>query len=362
MSDSISTTATLDNLLQTYYVRKALPRLIPKAVLYYYGDKQPLPKGNGKTVRFNQWVNLAKVSCELTEGEGNSLAATSSKKIEATVKQYGRGVYDSDFVIDTASLDVVQGTIDNLTDCAALSVDAVVQLGIFKNNLVQNDGTHILSAWQSAVVSAYHPGTNTTNSNKAWGFPVIYAGQGSVTKLSSIGDTTSARMCLHAIRKAVKALREKNALEFADGRFKGVMNSDAASDLGTDPQFKQWYQYTTPAPMEMGVAPSNSGSEGAMGSPRSYFQAEGVTFYVSNNLPSYRSTTSANLSFIWGQGAYGCVNINNPSDKGFEIIIKRPNIYATNDPFNVKTTLAFKFAMVGVAKNVSSGRILISRT
>ena len=360
MADAFNTTSTLDNLLQTYFVRKALPRLVPKAILYYFADKTPLPKGNGKTVRFNGWTNFAVVSTTLAEGEGNSLAQVSSRKIECTVAQYGRGTVDSDFVELTSTLDVVQGTVNNLTDSAALSVDKVVQMAIFKDNLVQNQDANILSSWTSAVVSAFHAGSNTTYSNKSWGFPVIFAGQGSVTKLSSIGATTSGKMCLHAIRKATAALRTQNALEFSDGRFKGVMNSEDAQKLGEDPSFKQWYQYTTPAPMEMGVAPGNSGVQGAMGAPRSYFQVEGVSFYVSNNLPKHRETTSANLSFIWGQGAYGCVNLGNSSDKGFEIIIKRPNQYATNDPFNVKATLAYKFNMAQTALNVSSGRILIT--
>lgn len=349
MADVMSTTTTLNNLLATYFVRKALPRLVQKSVLYQFSDKQPLPKGEGKTVQFNAWSNMAAASAVISEGNSPSLAAISSRKVTCTLAQYGRGVKLTDLVTYTASLDCYQGAIDVLSDCAAHTVENAIQLALFKSTIGTNTGTSaILSSWMSCTASGFHAGSNASLSTLAWGFPVVFGT--TATTLSAVSKTApsvSARMSLYAIRKAVKQLRGKSAMEFADGYYKMVSNSDAIQDLYADPDFKQWYQYTTPEPME-----TAAGSKYEM-------KVEGCKVYQSNYMPKYRVTAhSCDVSFIFGQGAYGSVNIT--GGKGFEIIVKRPNDSDTSNPFNLFGTVAFKVTMAAAALNVSSGRTLIT--
>lgn len=348
MADTLSNIAILDNLVATYFVRKALPRLVARAVLYEYGVKEPLPKGGGNIVRWNAWSNFDAVSTTLTEGTNPSLAGLSSRKVQATIAQYGRGVKTTDLVEYTSSLDLVQGVIDNLGDSAGISVDKVIQLAIFKNTLAQNEGTKILSVWMSAVASAFHAGSNGTYSTKAWGYPVVF-GMGTANRLSAVDKTApsvSARLSLYSIKKTVKKLRSFNAMEFADGFFKLVTNSDAIADLRTDPDFKNWLQNTTSTPMQKGDAT---------------VPVEGCRIIQSNILPKYRATGhSADVSFIFGQGAYGVVEIGAGKGKGFQIITKRPGPNDTSNPLDMFSTISYKFSMVAAALNVSSGRVLIT--
>ncbi len=347
MADTLSNTSILDNLLPVYFSRKALPRLIPKVTLYQFAEKTPLPKGEGKQVTWNGWSNFAAVSASLTEGTNPSMAGLSSRKVTATIAQYGRGAKTTDLIEYTASLDVIQGTVDNLTDSAAISVDKVIQLGLLKSTLAGNANGTILSAWMSAVVSAFHGGTNTAQSNLTWQFPVVMGT--TATRLSAVNKaapSVSARMSLYAIKKTVNQLRDNNAMEYPDGYFKCVMNTKSMADLRTDPDFKAWFQSLDNESVKKGIVA----------------QIEGCQIYTSNNLPKYRVTAhSCNVSFVFGQGAYGVVDIAS-GGRGFEIIIKRPGQNSTDNPLNMFATLSYKFTMVAKALNVSAGRTLFTHS
>ena len=347
MADTLSTTSTLDNLLPVYFEKRALPRLVAKSVLYQNADKTPLPKGNGKQVQWNAWSNFSPISASLSEGTNPSLAAVSSRKVTATIAQYGRGVKTSDLIEYTSSLDVINGVVDNLSDSAGLSMDKAVQLAIFRATLAKNTANVILSAWMSCIASGFHAGSNAaaTDGTNTWGFPVVFGT--TATRLSAVSKTApsvSARLSLYSIKKCVKQLRAANAMEFADGYFKLVTNTDAIADLRTDPDFKNWLQYTQSAPMEKGDAVQ---------------PIEGCRIMQSNNLPKYRATAhNVDVTFIFGQGAYGVVDIS--SGKGFEIIIMRPGGNDTSNPLKMYATLSYKFTMAAAALNVSCGRILFT--
>lgn len=357
MADTYSTTSTLDNLLPTYFERVGLARAVPKAILYAFADKTNLPKGSGKTVRWNAWSNFAPISATYTEGAVTPVLSQSlsSRKVEATLVQAMRGVKDTDLIDYTSSLDVLQGTVENLGDSAGRSVDYIIQMKIFKNYLAQNRGTRILSSWMSvATASAFHPGSNNIIASYAWGFPVVWGT--TAAYLSSVGKTapsTSALFGPYAIRKAVKQLRWKNASEFADGTFKAITNTNAIQDMLSNDEFRQWYKYTTPRPMEQGVGPGQG--------PQEIATVEGCKIYASNNMPWYRATGhSCDLTFIFGQGAYGVTSIGAGNGKGFSIIIKRPGPQDTSNPMDLYGTISYKITMAAAALNVSSGRILIT--
>jgi N4-gp56 family major capsid protein len=337
-----NTTATLDNLLSTYFVRRALPRLLPRAVLYGFADKTPLPKGEGKTVVWNAWTNFNPVSVSLTEGANPVMSGVSSRKVTATIAQYGRGVQSSDLIEYTSSLDVINGIVDNLADSAGLSLDKVVQTCVFKSTLVANTDARFLSACLSATTSAFRSGSGVLQ----FGFPVVFGT--TAARLSAVSKTApsvSARMSMYSIKKVVKDLRSKNAMEFADGYFKMVATTDAIADLRTDPDYKAWFQYNTSKPA----------TDGQIVDP-----IEGCRVYASNNLPKHRATGhNIDASFIFGQGAYGVVDIGG-GGKGFEIIIKRPGPGDTSNPANMFGTITYKFAMACAVLNLSAGRILFT--
>lgn len=348
MATSI-TTGSLNNLYTTLLVRKAVPRLVAGVALYEFAKKEPLPAGGGVTVRWNAWINFLPCSTTLSEGAANTLSSISSRKVEATIAQYGRGIQESDLIVSQSTLPMIQDIVDNLTDSARTSVDKVIQLGIFKKDgLAYNTDANILSNWCSSRYSAFYGlalAAEESASIATWQFPVVLGS--SATKLSLFANTSvSGVASMYAIRKAVKALKLQNAIPFADGKFKLVASSSFLYDLKKDVSFQAWY--------------SNAGkTEVSEKGLISHGVIEECTLYESNNLPKHRETTSADLSFVFGQNAYGCTSIGPAS--GYEIIIKEPNSYDTSNPFNQWTTIAYKISMAAAALNPSAGRILITK-
>ena len=75
--------------MKTFYDKTLLMDAKPKLVHMQFGQKRPIPKGNGKTIEFRKFSALPKATTPLTEGvtpEGYNLNGTA---ITATVKQSG---------------------------------------------------------------------------------------------------------------------------------------------------------------------------------------------------------------------------------------------------------------------------------
>ena len=98
--------------MKTFYDKTLLMDAKPKLVHMQFGQKRPIPKGNGKTIEFRKFSSLPKATTPLTEGvtpEGSNLNVTA---ITATVNQYGDYICQSD-VLELTAIDntiVVGGT------------------------------------------------------------------------------------------------------------------------------------------------------------------------------------------------------------------------------------------------------------
>jgi N4-gp56 family major capsid protein len=90
MGDARTGTDTNDNLLSTYFFRKLIKVLHEKVWFYQLATKFPLPKAEGSGVVFNGWRRLAAASSILGEGSANATVNLSSRKVTATVVQYGQ--------------------------------------------------------------------------------------------------------------------------------------------------------------------------------------------------------------------------------------------------------------------------------
>ena len=83
------TTATARTKIEDYYDRVALTKALPLLVFRKFGQKRPIPKNQGKIIRFTRWGRLAAATTALTEGvtpTGNTMTYTD---ITATLAQYG---------------------------------------------------------------------------------------------------------------------------------------------------------------------------------------------------------------------------------------------------------------------------------
>ena len=342
MADSNSTTATNDNLMQSWFSKKMIARLEPQVKLVEFAQKDELPLRTGTTATWNGWRSIAAASSTLAEGVNNHLVALSSRRVTATIAGYGRGNKLTDLFQMTAIFDAVNGSMDVLSDSAAKTVERICQLGIFKNDILRNQTSAVLSALMSSLASAMCGVTGTNNnSNKLFQFPAVFGtSTGRLSAVSKTAPSVSARLSVFALRKAVDQLRAQNARPMADGLFVGYAHPKALTTLRTDPSWKDWNVYTNS---------KETMYKGETG------MVEGVRFVSSTECPRYAVTAhSVNMTFVFGQQAYGLTTLNG----NVEMIIGRgPD---KTDPFNLFTTVAYKVYAAAACLNPSAGRIIFS--
>src|SRR3990167_963411 len=351
MPDRQTSTVTGDNLLMSYFTRRLLKVLDENVWFYQLCTKYPLPEGSGTAITFNGWRRLAAASSTLAEQSANAAVALSSRNVNVSIASYGRSIKVSDLLEKTSIAPPVQGAVERLQQAAALTLDNVIQLRVFKNVLSQVgiDGSRstILSAYMSSIASAFCANTGTMNVSNQFGFPAVFAT--SAARLSAVSSTApsiSARFGPIGIRKAVDRLRQFNAEPFADGYYVGVAHSKAISTGLGNADLKQWY-------LNWEGGPQQSMFKGTVTSP-----LHGVRFLVSTNVPRYAvAAHSVNLTAILSNEAVGCTELGG---RGAEMIVKRPGPGDTSNPYDLFSTISFKLRATAAVLNPSAGVVLFS--
>lgn len=344
MADSNSTTATNNNMMQSWFSKKMLVRLEPQVKLAEFAQRDELPLRTGTTATWNGWRTLGAASTTLAEGVINSLVALSSRRVTATIAGYGRGYKLTDLFQMTAIFDTVNGAMDVLSDSAAKTVERICQTGIYKSSYANNlSTTGILSALMSSLASAMCGITGTNNnSNSLFQFPAVFGT--SAGRLSGVNKATggglSSQVSVNALRRVIQKLRLQNARPMADGLFVGYTHPNALHALRRDPTWVNWNQYqNSKETMYRGEAG----------------QIEGIRFVTSTEAPRYAvAAHSVNMVFVFGQQAYGLTTLNGQVEM---LIARGPD---KGDPFNQFTDVAYKVYGVGACLNPSAGRILFA--
>lgn len=343
MADTNTTSTSLNNLLLSWFSRKIIATLVPKTPLIEFAQRDELPLRSGIQVTFNGWNRITGASSALSEGTANSLIALSSRKVNATIAGYGRGVKLTDLSTMTTIFDAVNGAMERLADSAAETVEQMCQMGIYKNSISANQlPTKLLSATMSSPASSFCSVTGTSNNtNLQFQFPVVFGA--STTRLSAVSATAptfSAMLSVFSVRKTVTVLRGRFAKPFADGYFVGYAHPNALHTLMKDTTWKDWNQYQnskeTMYKGEVGMA------------------VNGVRFVQSALAPRYAvAAHSVNAVFIFGQQAFGFTSL----DGNVKMIVARgPD---KNDPFDQFVDVTYKVYGVAVCLNPSAGRILL---
>jgi N4-gp56 family major capsid protein len=350
MADTLSTSTSLNNLLPIYLEKRMIGRLVPTERFYQFGKLHDLPMNMGVQMTFNGWTNLAAPSVTLSEGVANSLAALSSRKVNVSISQYGRGVKVTDLAAITTITDVVRDAVDILSTSAALAMDNVCQLAIFRN-ILSNTGTNanaktILSAMMSSVASSFcaNTGTQTGGTAAQFGFPAVFGTTASrLSATSSTAPTASARASVYSVRKARNRLSRLDAIPWADGYFVAVAHPNMLDTLGRDNNWQTWNQYTKEGQQTM-----YKGERG---------RVEQVRFVGSTNAPRYAvAAHSVNITAILGQEAFGVTRL----DGGIKMLVKNPGPHSTDNPFDSYSTVAYKLNAVAAVLNPSAAAILFT--
>ena len=286
-----NTTTTLPVQSVTFYNRTLLARLLPNLEYAKYGQKRPIPKGEGSKVNFRRFNSFPAATTPLTEGVTPDGRALSIATVEATVAQYG------DYVEVSDKLDVV-GIDPVLTEAAEVLGE---QGGLTVDTIVRN------------VVCA---GTNVQYANGK-------ASRGAITATDVLNSKEVA--------KAVRTLRRNNAKPIDGKHFVGIIDPDGAFDIMQDPLWQDVSKYANDAKGIM---------DGEIG------RLLGVRFVETTNAPTIDGTVKIHQSMIIGKGAYGVVDIENGVKP--EMIIKARGSAGTSDPLDQRATAGWKTMFTAV--------------
>ena len=193
-----------------FYDRQLLESAKTRFVHAEFGQKRPIPRGNGKYVNFRRWNLFDPQSAMrgLVEGVTPSGQTLSQSDVEAEVKQYGAYVEVSDLLDLTA-------------------YDAVI-----------NDSAELLGEQLGTVVEW------VTRDAMCAGTNVQYAGG----KTSRSALTSSDRLTTDEVRKAVRTLKKNKARQFSeDGRkphYICICSPEATYDLQSDEMWKNVSAYS----------------------------------------------------------------------------------------------------------------------
>ena len=201
----------LSQQMKTYYSDYLVDMAEPKLVHDQFGQKCPIPKGNGKTIEFRKYDPLPKMTTPLAEGVTPTGQKLDMGVVTAEVKQYGGFIELSDILMLTA----------------------------IDNNLVQ--ATKLLGGQAGRTLDTI------TREVLSGGTNVQYA-EGQVNSralLTGGNESGNHYLTVDAVRKAVRYLKKMNA-ETINGSYVGIIHPDTAYDLMSDPKWVNVKTYSDP--------------------------------------------------------------------------------------------------------------------
>lgn len=140
--DSNTGASGLSAEMKTFYDMRLIDEASPMLVHEQFGQKRPIPKGNGKTVSFRRFSPLGKATTALTEGVTPSGSSLSVLNVSATVAQYGDFVVQSDVLELTAVDNTILEATKLLGRQAGLTMDTIV-----RNALLLGTNKSYASKW-----------------------------------------------------------------------------------------------------------------------------------------------------------------------------------------------------------------------
>lgn len=239
---NVTTDEDLSENGRTYYSKYLIDIASPKLVHDQFGQKQPIPEGNGKTIEFRKYSPLPKLTKALTEGvtpDGQKLHVS---KLTATVEQYGGFIELSDMLVLT-------------------SID---------NNLLQ--ATKLLGSQAGRTLDTI------TREVLVGGTNVQYAG-GKTARYQLTGgeDSDNCYLTVDQIKRVVRYLKAMNAEPMADGYYVAIINQDCTYDLTNDPEWRYPHQYVDTENIYSGEIGAIAGCRFVETSEGKIFHAEDLT-------------------------------------------------------------------------------------
>lgn len=278
------TTSTLSNEMMTFLVRTFLERSKQRNIHGEGAKERKHPKNSGETMTWNRYDPLGSATTALTEATNPTESSITSNTVSATLNEYGDFVKVSSKLRNTSIDRESKEKTELVSQQASETLDTLVRDELFSGATTQ-----------------------LANGN---------------SNLSDIASSDT--MDVDEIRKAVRELKKKNAMEFDDGYFMGKVGPDTSYDIMGDTVWVDAHTY-------------KDGQElykGELG------KLHRVRFLeASSNQKSESSSVTVYSNFIHGKEAFGTVDLSGNNKR---LIIKNPDKGDTSNPLNMFITIGWK--------------------
>lgn len=191
-----TTTTAANYTMKTFYEKQMLPQIKTKWVHGQFGKKYSIPEKNGKIVEMRKTSPYTPSTTDLLLTEGVTPAGQTygQSRVLATVAQYGDFTTFSDMLQLTAYDNVIGETVENHGQQLGTTIDWVVRDAMLADSSVQRVGS----------------------------------------RSSMLTITTSDKLTVDEVRKAVATLDKAKAKPFADGCYVMIVDPDVVYDLQGD--------------------------------------------------------------------------------------------------------------------------------
>jgi len=217
MADNMTTTSIITPAVNAYFNKLLLIRNKPKLVHGLFADRESLPAGNGKTIVWRRFAQLATATTEILEGITPPGKYLSKQDIRATVAQYMDFIHITDVLEFTCENKVLNVGVSELNDQMFRTEDELIRNVIVStaSSLTASNGDPTTTALNETDIDTI---ANTLQNNDAAPVtPLIRAsaGQGTSPVLPSYWAIMNT-----ALNKDLKAVT-------------GFMNTSEYANQGT---------------------------------------------------------------------------------------------------------------------------------
>lgn len=284
--------------IKTFYDRTLLERMLPNLPFLKYGQKRPIPKGNGKTIEFRKFNSLEPATTPLTEGVPPTAKDLSVTAITATVKQYGDYVEVTDVLETTAYDPIITETVELEGEQAGETLNIVVRDELLDTTSVFNVG-------------------------------------GGVDEDAITADNV---LTADDVLKIQTIFRRNNIKPISNGYYLMFLAPEQAADIMRDPLWRDVSKYANDA---------KNIEEGEIGRLYKF------KFIDTSLVEAKANTSSVDIysGLAMGKNAYGIVDIENGSKPKTIIKIGKEDDGDKSDPLNQKSTIGWKALLTAVRLN-----------
>ena len=284
--------------IKTFYDRTLLERMLPNLPFLKYGQKRPIPKGNGKTIEFRKFNSLEPATTPLTEGVPPTAKDLSVTAITATVKQYGDYVEVTDVLETTAYDPIITETVELEGEQAGETLNIVVRDELLDTTSVFNVG-------------------------------------GGVDEDAITADNV---LTADDVLKIQTIFRRNNIKPISNGYYLMFLAPEQAADIMRDPLWRDVSKYANDA---------KNIEEGEIGRLYKF------KFIDTSLVEAKANASSVDIysGLAMGKNAYGIVDIENGSKPKTIIKIGKEDDGDKSDPLNQKSTIGWKALLTAVRLN-----------